>query len=514
MQGLASRIPAVCARGGPAKKLLIAAATVTAIAVSTAFALAGPGAAGAPLSDAVSAEIAPNVTESLTGNSLSDEASPADAAIEIPAISISPARAQIRKGTPPIPPTALNDLNIPSTALVAYQRAADVMRRADETCGLSWTLLAAIGRVESNHGRAGGAQLKPDGTSTPAIRGVALNGKGPVAKIRDTDDGELDGDTKWDRAVGPMQFLPSTWSVVGVDADGDSVRSPDSIADAALGAAVFLCSVPGDLTTQDGLRAALFRYNPSRSYVADIITIEQSYETGNFYLPARYDQSDWVTVPARPSSPSLGGLPGPTQQDDTREIRAVIKQPGKPSQQHAAPPTENQHPEPAEPADPKPEPTTDPDPAPELEPTMDPDPAPAPEPTQDPVPEPDVEPEPVPEPDVEPDPVPEPDVEPDPEPEPTQDPEPQPEPDPVKLTGVLTACDAGWCLDKLRLDVGDAGFLGRLALADFDSDGAVASNNAELTSLAGTKLQLLVASDIAPALVLALNGRAYVERQR
>src|SRR5687768_15541285 len=150
-----------------------------------------------------------------------------DRALEVPAVSVREARVRNDKGTRRLPPSAVSRLDIPATALAAYQRAASVMEQVDESCGLSWTLLAAIGRVESNHGRYAGGHLRADGTTSPKIRGVALDGRGPVAMIRDTDAGLLDGDAVWDRAVGPMQFLPSTWSVVGVDADGDGVRSAD-----------------------------------------------------------------------------------------------------------------------------------------------------------------------------------------------------------------------------------------------------------------------------------------------
>ena len=86
----------------------------------------------------------------------------------------------------------------------------------------------------------------------PGIYGIPLNGSNKTAEILDTDAGQYDNDTTYDRAVGPMQFIPSTWSVVGVDADGDGVRNPQDIDDAALGTAVYLCSGSDDLATDAG----------------------------------------------------------------------------------------------------------------------------------------------------------------------------------------------------------------------------------------------------------------------
>ena len=79
-----------------------------------------------------------------------------------------------------------------------------------------------------------------------------------------------------------MQFIPSTWSVVGVDADGDGVRNPQDIDDAALGTAVYLCSGSDDLGTDAGRRAAVFRYNHSQSYVDLVLAIMDAYLQGDF----------------------------------------------------------------------------------------------------------------------------------------------------------------------------------------------------------------------------------------
>ncbi len=171
---------------------------------------------------------------------------------------------------------------IPSAALAAYQRAETVINAADQSCDLDWQLLAAIGRVESNHGRVDGNTLSDDGLATPGIYGIALNGANSTTEIVDTDAGQFDNDTSYDRAVGPMQFIPSTWSVVGVDADGDGVRNPQDIDDAALGTAVYLCSGADDLGTEAGRRAAVYRYNHSQSYVQLVLDIRDAYLAGDF----------------------------------------------------------------------------------------------------------------------------------------------------------------------------------------------------------------------------------------
>jgi hypothetical protein len=182
----------------------------------------------------------------------------------------------------------LGHYDIPLTALLAYQRAAGILKAVKPSCGLQWTLLAAIGRVESDHGRYAGATLDVDGVSTPRVVGVALDGKGPVSAIRDTDGGELDQDRKWDRAVGPMQFLPATWEMVGVDGDGDGTRSVDDLDDAALAAGVYLCAGPeGDLGSNAAKDSALHRYNDSDSYVALVMAYERKYRGGDFDVSTR-----------------------------------------------------------------------------------------------------------------------------------------------------------------------------------------------------------------------------------
>jgi membrane-bound lytic murein transglycosylase B len=171
---------------------------------------------------------------------------------------------------------------IPAVALAAYQRSATVINAADRTCHMPWQLIAAIGRVESDHGRVDGNVLTDKGIARPGIFGPVLDGKHGTARIKDTDAGQYDADTRWDRAVGPMQFIPSTWAIVGVDADNDGQRNPQDIYDAALASAVYLCSGPDDLSTLTGQRSAVFRYNHSAQYVALVLAIEKAYQRGDY----------------------------------------------------------------------------------------------------------------------------------------------------------------------------------------------------------------------------------------
>ncbi|MGN6128777.1 MAG: lytic murein transglycosylase [Nocardioidaceae bacterium] len=171
---------------------------------------------------------------------------------------------------------------IPAVALAAYQRAAQVIDAADPSCHLDWPLVAAIGRVESDHGRYGGNTLTSSGLSKPGIYGIPLDGSNGTAKVSDTDAGQFDNDPVYDRAVGPMQVIPTTWAGVGVDGDGDGKRNPQDINDAALATAVYLCSGKENLSTPAGQQAAVYRYNHSQSYVDLVLSIMRAYARGDY----------------------------------------------------------------------------------------------------------------------------------------------------------------------------------------------------------------------------------------
>ncbi len=168
-------------------------------------------------------------------------------------------------------------VGIDPIAMQAYGYAELVLAETNRSCGLSWTTLAAIGFVESRHGQANNAQLGPDGRATPEIIGLPLDGQGGRMRIADTDRGELDGDTTYDRAIGPMQFIPTTWAEIGADADNDGRKDPHNIHDAALAAGMYLCKGGRNLTIPGDWWNAILSYNDVRRYAQEV------FDTANRY---------------------------------------------------------------------------------------------------------------------------------------------------------------------------------------------------------------------------------------
>ena len=166
---------------------------------------------------------------------------------------------------------------IPAPVLTAYQQAATMLASEQPGCHLRWQLLAGIGKVES--GNAQGRHISTDGTITPTILGPRLTGSGGFARILDTDGGQLDHDTLYDRAVGPMQFLPGTWKGAGRDANADGRKDPNNIHDAALTTASYLCAHHRDLTIPAQLNAAIRAYNNSDAYVRAVLAWTTGYAT-------------------------------------------------------------------------------------------------------------------------------------------------------------------------------------------------------------------------------------------
>ncbi len=138
-------------------------------------------------------------------------------------------------------PTALAAADIPADYLTWYTGAA-------HTCpGLPWSVLAGIGKVESDHGRS----------SAPGVHSGA-NSAG---------------------AEGPMQFLPATFAAHAINADPSQPLSPYDPADAIYTAAATLCADGARGGSGTGIQQAIFAYNHASWYVTDVLAWAAKYAT-------------------------------------------------------------------------------------------------------------------------------------------------------------------------------------------------------------------------------------------
>ena len=172
----------------------------------------------------------------------------------------------------------VDGVEFPLVALDAYFRAARAAATERPTCKVEWWGLAGISRVEGRHGTYGGTRLMANGDTDRRIIGIQLNGTRSTAVIGDSDDGTLDGDASFDRAVGPMQFIPQTWRRFEADGNEDGTSSPFNLYDATLAAATYLCTSSSGLDGDPGLRAAYFSYNHSVLYVDSVLGYARQYE--------------------------------------------------------------------------------------------------------------------------------------------------------------------------------------------------------------------------------------------
>ncbi|WP_308283007.1 transglycosylase SLT domain-containing protein [Pseudonocardia nigra] len=158
--------------------------------------------------------------------------------------------------------TALAD--IPPDQLVRYQRAATICP------GLDWTVLAAIGKVESDHGRS----------TLPGVR----TGENPF------------------HAAGPMQIIPTTWDAIlarhQIPPGGATPPSRYNPHDAIHAAAFNLC----DNGAATDLRGAIFAYNHSTSYVDQVLARAATYRG---VAATRAD--GWTAETATQPDPTVAG---------------------------------------------------------------------------------------------------------------------------------------------------------------------------------------------------------------
>jgi hypothetical protein len=192
-----------------------------------------------------------------------------------PVVALLLAAVTALAGSTPLPghglPSARALADIPPPMLELYRRAAT-------TCpGLPWTVLAAIGKIESDHGRS---------------------------RLPGVHSGE-----NYAGAGGPMQFLAGTWAAYGVDANGDGVASRYDPVDAVVGAARYLC-VSG-AGSPAGLYRAIFAYNHSDAYVRRVLALAATY--------AGQAPSAGATAAGLLANPRLT-LSGPARTDLTRGL--------------------------------------------------------------------------------------------------------------------------------------------------------------------------------------------------
>jgi hypothetical protein len=298
-----------------------------------------------------------------TGTTLPDQAVP----LQQPNIVMPPIAVDGSLPAPPVPMPLVvpgghagsagisGPLGIPASMLKAYQNAAAILAKEQPNCHLDWALIASIGRIESNHARGG--YVNAAGDTLEPILGPVLNGAGAFAAIADTDGGKYDGDTVWDRAVGPTQFIPSTWRGYASDGNGDGVSNPNNIYDEALATGRYLCSGGLDLSTDAGQRIAVRRYNNSQSYVDTVMAWASAYRSGVAQLP---DSDVPIGAPDAPDAAAAGapvGVPAPPAPPVTTQPPGSL--PGT-STSPTTPPTSTTPPSSTTPTTPATDPTTTP----------------------------------------------------------------------------------------------------------------------------------------------------------
>ncbi|MET0703465.1 MAG: lytic murein transglycosylase [Mycobacterium sp.] len=197
------------------------------------------------------------------------------------AIRRTPTDFHIAAATQSAPPPAIvvsspGAMRIPSMALSAYRNAEMMMARAYPGCGISWNLLAGIGRIESGHANGGATDAR--GNPSRPIYGPALDGTLPGNEI--IVAGSQAGRVSYARALGPMQFLPGTWSRYASDGDGDGKADPQNLYDSSLAAARYLCSGGLNLRDPSQVNTAILRYNNSVAYVRNVLGWAGAYATG------------------------------------------------------------------------------------------------------------------------------------------------------------------------------------------------------------------------------------------
>ncbi|MFC9128390.1 lytic transglycosylase domain-containing protein [Streptomyces sp. NPDC057099] len=235
---------------------------------------------------------------------------------------------------------------LPASVFAAYRRAEGRLAREAPGCRLRWQLLAAIGQVESGQERGG--RVASDGTTLAPILGPRLDGVA-FALVRDTDGGAHDGDTAYDRAVGPMQFIPSTWARWGADGNGDGRRDPNNVFDAALAAGRYLCAGGRDLSVPAQLDRAILGYNHSAAYLRTVKAWYAYFMEGHRVVPdgsagSFAGSSSARPEPSRPATTPKPPSPAPSAQPSAPPSRPPAT-PASPAPARTRPATDPEKPD-------------------------------------------------------------------------------------------------------------------------------------------------------------------------
>jgi membrane-bound lytic murein transglycosylase B len=288
---------------------------------------------------AMRAAVTPVAAVSPSVPGLSDLLGPAVVALQRQPTSFHVAAANISAPPPPMIVNVPGALGIPSVALAAYRNAELKMAAADPNCGVSWNLLAGIGRIESGH--AGGGAVDARGTAIYPIYGPALDGTLPGNEV--IIQSNVGNRPTYARAMGPMQFLPGTWARYASDGDGDGVADPQNLFDATLAAARYLCSGGLNLRDPGQVMAAILRYNNSMPYAQNVLGWAAAYATGVVPVdlppitgppPPLGDAHFENTEGLGPGLPmNVNGMPGLTGIDPLSQVPLIDLSPQTPASQ-------------------------------------------------------------------------------------------------------------------------------------------------------------------------------------
>ena len=245
------------------------------VVIITPLILAGAVGASAP------STIAPLRDSAVTPLAAVESSSVDRSGPSVVAVTKAPSAFHIAAATISAPPPSVvvnspGALRIPAIALSAYRNAERMMASAAPGCGMSWNLLAGIGRIESLHANGGATDTR--GTAVRPIYGPTLDGTLPGNEV--IVQSRSANRVMYARAMGPMQFLPGTWSRYASDGDGDGKADVQNVFDSSLAAARYLCSGGLNLRDPGQVMTAILRYNNSVAYARNVLGWAAAYATG------------------------------------------------------------------------------------------------------------------------------------------------------------------------------------------------------------------------------------------